>query len=124
MRRPSLYSSSTPRKSAPAGEAAAQQPAAADKPARAARWSAASPRLLWSAISLLLVLLVAAVALGVRPGERRLTQKDIDAAVLKTLETTTLPSAAARAAEAIRPSVVRVVSYVKKSRLKEEAERM
>lgn len=124
MRRPSLYSSSSPRKAAPPGEDAAQQPAPAEKPARTARWSASSPRLLWSAISLLLVLLVAAVALGVRPGERRLTQKDIDAAVLKTLETTTLPSAAARAAEAIRPSVVRVVSYVKKSRLKEEAERM
>lgn len=124
MRRPSLYSSSNPRKTVPPGETAAQQPAPAEKPARAARWSASSPRLLWSAISLLLVLLVAAVAVGVRPGERRLTQKDIDAAVLKTLETATLPSAAARAAEAIRPSVVRVVSYVKKSRLKEEAERL
>jgi len=40
-----------------------------------------------------------------------LTQKDIDAAVLRTLQTATLPSQAARAAEIIRPSVVRVVAY-------------
>ncbi|MET0310794.1 MAG: trypsin-like peptidase domain-containing protein [Burkholderiaceae bacterium] len=125
MRRPSLYSSSPSRKAAPAGQAGAvPQPPEAQPPARTSRWSASSPRLLWSAIALLMVLLIAAVALGLRPGERRLTQKDIDAAVLKTLETTTLPSAAARAAENVRPSVVRVVSYVKKSRLKEEAERM
>ncbi|MDB5732537.1 MAG: putative trypsin-like serine protease, partial [Variovorax sp.] len=39
------------------------------------------------------------------------TQKDIDAAVLRTLRTATLPSPAARAAEIIAPSVVRVVSY-------------
>jgi S1-C subfamily serine protease len=42
---------------------------------------------------------------------RTLTQKDIDAAVLRTLQTTTLPSPAAKAAEIIRPSVVRVVGY-------------
>jgi S1-C subfamily serine protease len=121
MRRPGLYSSSSPRK-APAAAAVQTQPDAAASaiPPHPSRWSASSPRLLWSAIVLLAVLLIAAVALGVRPGERRLTQKDIDAAVLKTLENTTLPSAAARAAENIRPSVVRVVSYVKKSRLKEE----
>jgi len=40
--------------------------------------------------------------------------------VLKTLETQVLPSEYARAYDNIRPSVVRVVSYVKKSRLKEE----
>jgi S1-C subfamily serine protease len=45
-------------------------------------------------------------------GSRTLTQKDIDAAVLRTLSTQNIPSAAARAAEKIRPSVVRVVSYV------------
>lgn len=39
---------------------------------------------------------------------RELAQEDIDAAVLRTLETQTLPSRAARAYEAIRPSVVRV----------------
>ena len=39
---------------------------------------------------------------------RALTQDDIDAAVLHTLETKTLPSTAARAYQIIRPSVVRV----------------
>jgi S1-C subfamily serine protease len=39
---------------------------------------------------------------------RRITQKDIERAVLHTLETQTLPSPAAKAYEAIMPSVVRV----------------
>ena len=42
------------------------------------------------------------------PSPRAITQRDIDAAVLHTLETKPLPSAAARAYEIIRPSVVRV----------------
>jgi len=42
------------------------------------------------------------------PAPGRITQKDIDGAVLHTLETQTLPSPAAKAYEAIRPSVVRV----------------
>ena len=46
-------------------------------------------------------------------GERKLTQEDINAAVLKTLETTQLPSAAAKAYDLISPSVVRVVGYGK-----------
>jgi S1-C subfamily serine protease len=48
---------------------------------------------------------------------RELTQKDIDAAVLKTLTTQQLPSQAAAAYENVRPSIVRVVSFIKKSRL-------
>jgi serine protease DegQ len=40
---------------------------------------------------------------------RALTQKDIDAAVLHTLQTHNLPSAAAKAAAVVRPSVVRVL---------------
>jgi S1-C subfamily serine protease len=40
---------------------------------------------------------------------QHLTQKDIDAAVMHTLKTNTLPSPEARAFEKIRPSVVRVV---------------
>jgi S1-C subfamily serine protease len=55
------------------------------------------------------VALVLALALaGQPPPPRPLTQADIDAAVLKTLETKSLPSRTARAAEIIRPSVVRV----------------
>jgi S1-C subfamily serine protease len=63
-----------------------------------------------------LVLFVGALlafALGWTLGERGqrprdLTQADIDAAVLRTLETQPLPSRATRAYDAIRPSVVRV----------------
>jgi S1-C subfamily serine protease len=42
------------------------------------------------------------------PGVRELTQRDIDAAVLRTLETKPMPSRAAEAYEHIRHSVVRV----------------
>jgi S1-C subfamily serine protease len=126
MRRPALYSSSRP----PRAGADAQQPqaapaeaaaAAADTPAAQPRWyrrlRLSSPALLWSAI------LVMAVVIGVqslRPGQRRLTQEDINAAVLKTMETQVMPSEYQRAYEKISPSVVRVVSYVKKSRLKDD----
>jgi S1-C subfamily serine protease len=61
-----------------------------------------------------LALALAAMALGallhrgLQPLPVALTQRDIDAAVLRTLETETLPSPAARAWEVIRPSLVRV----------------
>jgi S1-C subfamily serine protease len=45
------------------------------------------------------------------PAPRQITQHDIDAAVLRTLETKPLPSRAAKAAEIIRPSVVRVRGF-------------
>ena len=44
-----------------------------------------------------------------RPGAQELTQKDIDAAVLHTLENNRLPSFASKAFAAIQPSVVRVM---------------
>jgi S1-C subfamily serine protease len=77
------------------------------------RWvpAATDPRVLWLAIGLLALTLVVVVFLVLRPQARKLTQEDIDAAVLKTLETHTLPSAAAKAHEVIAPSVVRVISY-------------
>jgi S1-C subfamily serine protease len=116
MRRPALYSNSTPRAGA-AQAALAEAPAApaavAKPPGRLRRMlpSANDPRVLWLAIGLLAISLAVVVSLLLRPGDRKLTQEDIDAAVLKTLETNTLPSAAAKAAEVIAPSLVRVVSY-------------
>jgi S1-C subfamily serine protease len=77
-----------------------------------------SPALLWTAIVALGIALASSLAL--HPAQRRLTQEDINAAVLKTMETQVMPSEYARAYENIRPSVVRVVSYIKKSRLREE----
>jgi S1-C subfamily serine protease len=53
-------------------------------------------------------LLLVSLHAGMKPAARQITQRDIDAAVLHTLETKSLPSAAARAYEIIRPSVVRV----------------
>ena len=67
--------------------------------------------LLWSVVGLLALLLV--ISLSLRPAARKLTQNDINAAVLKTLETTILPSAAAKAYDIISPSVVRVVGLGK-----------
>ena len=56
------------------------------------------------ACALAAVLLYAAMA----PKARVITQEDINAAVLHTLETTELPSRAAKAYEAVRESIVRV----------------
>ncbi len=77
------------------------------------RISPHDPRLMWSAIVVLAILLAINIGLHFRPGQPKLTQEIIDSAVLKTLETADLPSAAAKAADAIAPSVVRVTGFVK-----------
>src|SRR4051794_23351483 len=128
MRRPALYSSSTAgrpgQKASPANPLHDVSEPDTPTPAKAAKrskFSASSPYLLWTAILLLGALLALSLSLGMRPAQRKLTQEDINAAVLKTLETKTIPSEYAKAYEKIRPSVVRVVSFVRKSRLKDEA---
>jgi len=60
---------------------------------------------------ILIALSVVLVRDALAPTAPTLTQEDIDAAVLHTLETRDLPSRAARAADAIRQSVVRIRSY-------------
>ncbi|HZD41979.1 MAG TPA: trypsin-like peptidase domain-containing protein [Terriglobales bacterium] len=65
-------------------------------------------RLLWVAAGGLFVLLLVVTYAGLRPSPREITQEDIRAAVLHTLETNALPSPAAKAYEVIRPSIVRV----------------
>jgi S1-C subfamily serine protease len=47
-----------------------------------------------------------------QPAPREFVQEDIDAAVMHTLENKTLPSKAAKAAEMVRESVVRVTGFV------------
>ena len=88
--------------------------------AQPSRWSRVRPHLsphniylLWGFVGVLALLLAASLTLPLRPGARALTQNDINAAVLKTLETTQLPSAAAKAYDVIAPSVVRVVAIQK-----------
>lgn len=116
MRKPALYSPSARSGPAPVpGEPAVAAPAdgmAAPAPVRG-RWRRwlTDVRGLWVALLLLAALLAASVWWQRAQGPRALTQKDIDAAVLRTLTTQNLPSAAARAAAKIRPAVVRVESF-------------
>jgi S1-C subfamily serine protease len=121
MRKPALYSRSKHSLVGQVGEREAvgepeeRQVATVQKPAwqqRLAR-GASQPRTMWAALVVLSLLLLASVALRGPLGSKPLTQKDIDAAVLRTLTTQNLPSAAARAAGKIRPSVVRVTAYGK-----------
>jgi S1-C subfamily serine protease len=78
---------------------------------QAPRWRtlfARYERPLWVGAAVLLALLVVATHALITPSARPITQKDIQSAVLHTLETTALPSPAAKAYEVIRPSIVRV----------------
>jgi S1-C subfamily serine protease len=65
-------------------------------------------RLLWLASGGLLALLMVFAYGAIIPAARQITQENIRAAVLHTLETNALPSPAAKAYEAVRPSIVRV----------------
>ncbi|MGJ7490301.1 S1C family serine protease [Variovorax sp. ZT4R33] len=115
MRRTAFYSRS-PQGSQDA-DAPREDPAPADAGAPPAPVAAAKGR--WEPgrksfaglLVLVLALSAGGAALWSRQGGHTLTQKDIDAAVLRTLQTNTLPSPAARAAAIVRPSVVRVVGY-------------
>jgi S1-C subfamily serine protease len=78
---------------------------------------------MWSVMGLLALMLAVSLSLQLRDAPRPLTQKQIDAAVLKTLETTQLPSAASKAYQAIRPAVVRVTGYVQDKETKRDVER-
>ena len=117
QRRTTLYSSAG--RGLPPGRSRAAKPAAAaaaPPPAQAAPPPGKPGRKLSRrAEGLLLVAAGAAVAALFAllvgrggPPPQTITQQDIDAAVRHTLETKPLPSVASRAAEAVRPSVVRV----------------
>jgi serine protease DegQ len=124
MKKVALYSSSSRSRKAGAGDAdGAGAPAAADAPGDTG--AAAPPKapgrlrrfysryerpLLVVGGALFAVALVLTYAKS-RPGAQELTQKDIDAAVLHTLENNRLPSFASKAFAAIEPSVVRVMGY-------------
>ncbi|UCV00341.1 S1C family serine protease [Acidovorax radicis] len=141
MPRPALYSSSRPTRRPLAasppeqnmppaeGMATPQPPAQADMAQTAATRAIFRPpskrswHALWAAVLVLTTLLAASLWQQQRPARAPITQDDIDAAVLRTLETTTPPSAAARAVDAIAPSVVRVVGYGRSKNRKQEIER-
>jgi len=123
MRKPALYSRSAragaaaaPASDVPPSEPTSRQTGLGHRLAQAGT----RPRVMWGAMALLGMLLLASVLLRGPGGASGLTQKDIDAAVLRTLTTQNLPSVAARAAEKIRPSVVRVVSLAKNKKGEDE----
>jgi S1-C subfamily serine protease len=134
MKKPALYSSaSRTRRTGPAASAyppssaataraeSGAQPPAADAPASNAAAAKATSRragfvrrhdralVFVGGVAFALALLVARDAM--RPDPHALTQDDIDNAVLYTMENKTLPSRAARAAETVMNSVVRVRGY-------------
>jgi len=120
MRRPAFYSRSPrePRDAAEPGATTAQNASDGSDTAHTQPAQPAMARQRWQpgrrSFALLLALVLGMGATGAvmwPKASRQLTQKDIDQAVLRTLHTTTLPSPAAKAAEIIRPSVVRVVGY-------------
>ena len=96
--------------------AAVQTPAVPAAPpgwrGRLRAWSGRQRTPLAALAGALVATLALLVVLGVRPGQRVITQDDIDQAVRASLEKEPLPSAAAKAYEAIAPSVVRVVGLM------------
>ena len=83
---------------------------AADQPPRLRfrKFYARHKRLLWVSTAGLLALFLVYAHTALTPPTHQITQEDIRAAVLHTLETNTLPSPARKAYEVIRPSIVRV----------------
>jgi S1-C subfamily serine protease len=104
--------------SGPAQDAAAAapgEPPAAPPPGRWARLTRltghhAAP--LWATAGAALALAVVLGVSGLKPGQRVITQDDIDRAVRASLEKEPLPSQAAKAYEAVVRSVVRVVGLM------------
>ncbi len=116
MRRAALYSQSRGPRGSPSGRAEkavaapASAPAATAAPAvpRASLRRIATGFVVAGALLVALVIMLYKVSI---PAPRQLKQDDIDRAVLHTLANKTLPSRAAKAAEAVRRSVVRVRGY-------------
>jgi len=125
MKKAPLYSRSPRREPPPVAATKAPPTAAASGPAPTGPQPAPSPRGLqrlhrlhhlhpaaWAFLGALLALLLMAAYLRLNPGQRPVTQDDIDAAVRESLEKEPLPSQAAKAYEAILPSVVRVIGLM------------
>ena len=125
MKRVALYSSSRMSRSPvrPSGSSPPGQAKGNDKTPQTASASAPGrPHLLrnliqrhdstsWVVVIGLLALLLVWGPASMAPSPRRITQKDIERAVVHTLQTQALPSPAAKAYEIIKPSVVRVRGF-------------
>ena len=122
MKKVALYSRSVPARgpgsragdgaaTAPQGPAAGTQGEPATPVAQRSRWRAYAgrhERPLLVAAGALFALALVIVHARFAPSSQQITQQDIDAAVLHTLETTQFPSMAATAYEKVRHAVVRV----------------
>jgi S1-C subfamily serine protease len=127
MRRPALYSSPRQPAEPPSEVAAPARTSATGAPATPATPAAPSPvsrrqkfryfTRLAATPALAAAALIVALVVALRPAAPVLTQKDIDAAVRHTLEKAVLPSAFARAADKVAPSVVKVVAYDKSEKI-------
>src|SRR5437868_6961657 len=108
MKRATLYSSSGPARAARAAEPAVEKKpqAAATSPSRSRAWLRRHERPLYAAAGAALVLLAVATHALIAPSAPRLTQKDVQAAIERTLESR--PPAAVAAYEAVRGAVVMV----------------
>ena len=108
MRKATLYSRSRrpPPQAAPA-VAPAPEP---KKPSRLRAWIARHRGAVYFAAGVVFLGLVLSIS-GGAPPQRALTQEDIDAAVMRTLETNTLPARMAKAFDIVRPAVVRVRGF-------------
>jgi S1-C subfamily serine protease len=117
MKRAAIYSGSRPARRDEAGpsrrgSAAIPQPEPdVTRPARSRVMTKRRVALLGFAGGAIVVMAAAGVYFGSRPAPRVLTQEDIDAAVLHTLENKALPSRTAKAAAIVAPSVVRVRGF-------------
>jgi S1-C subfamily serine protease len=86
--------------------------AASERRQRLVAWAERHPGPLWAAAGAMAALLGMMIMLSLQPSARVITQDHIDAAVRESLEKEPLPSPYAKAAEAIRPSVVRVIGLM------------
>ena len=115
MKRQVLYSGSRrgpdPAPAQPAEAEIAPPPANAGSRSRLRDFGVRYKSLLVFVGGAALVALAGIAYLESQPAPQRVTQEDIDAAVLHTLENKAVPSRAAKAAEMVRPALVRVNSF-------------
>jgi S1-C subfamily serine protease len=130
MKKPALYSSASrarkagpaasanpppasegPRAPAPSGPPAASGASASGAAAPRASFLKRHDRAVVFVVGVAFALGLLAARDAMRPAPTALTQEDIDDAVLYTMENKTLPSRAAKAADAVMNSVVRVRGY-------------
>jgi S1-C subfamily serine protease len=108
MNKVTLYSKSRRLTVAEPAEAAAPAPVRTAPVARLRGFLSRHERILLVAVAVLLSVAAFLAYNSMKPPPRQLTQKDVDAAVLHTLDTKVLPSRAAKAYEIVQRSVVRV----------------